>query len=126
MRPDLCGYVFAGERRMTTKGQTMTDALQSDLLILRQLVAEHAGNDGFAAYERVYEALAHRTTPADPRPDPRDEALREAREAITGLRSVLVGEPMPNCSSLNRLFSANAKADQALAKINAVMAGGEG
>jgi hypothetical protein len=43
---------------MTTKGQTKTETLQSDLLILRQLVAEHAGNDGFAAYERVYEALA--------------------------------------------------------------------
>jgi hypothetical protein len=43
---------------MTTKGQTMSDTLQSDLLILRQLVAEYAGNDGFEAYERVYEALA--------------------------------------------------------------------
>jgi hypothetical protein len=53
MRPDLCGYVFAGERDMTD-----LDTLQSDLLILRQLVAEYAGNDGFAAYDRMYEAIA--------------------------------------------------------------------
>jgi hypothetical protein len=84
--------------------------MQTDLLILRQLVAEHAGNDGFAAYERVHEALAR----------------TEKTDAATIKAIIWKHWNNKNGQTLEERFTSTAnEIAQALAKINAVMAGGE-
>ena len=139
----------------------MTDTLQSDLLILRQLVAEHAGNEGFAAYERVHEALARRDGGAGEEPfmyayecvdDGRWQAYRHQLKRADGsvcpgvalyrhpapasvpgdggatldllrrFRDLMVAQPKGVMSHHHPIW---AEVADALAKIDAVMAGGE-
>lgn len=65
-----------------------------------------------------------KATPADPRPDPRDEALREAQEKGAALvRAVLEGDKREMLIAADAFNSGYPKRQKALAKIDAVIGG---
>jgi hypothetical protein len=80
------------------------------------------------AYQRLARQIGHVSS----LPNPRDEALREARETLdyaggSALALAMSGKDHPRMDEiLNEIFQRCRDAGNRLAKINAVMAGGEG